>query len=210
MENTMWTCKHCRQTFTDLTTSQKANHSRWCDLNPKKVSYLNTLQNTRSNHTAESRKKQGESVKQCWKDGRFNREKPFVQTFFKHTEETKQQIKEKALASDHRRLVKSTREYTKKDGTVILLDSSWEEALARRLDELNINWVRPGPIKWIDDTGTSHNYFPDFYLTDYDLYLDPKNPMARLNQKKKLDVLTKTITNLIIIKTLDECKQFSL
>ena len=32
----------------------------------------------------------------------------------------------------------------------VLLDSSWELALAIRLDELNIKWIRPERIMWID------------------------------------------------------------
>lgn len=31
----MWKCKHCNKTFDFKTTSEKANHSRWCDENPK-------------------------------------------------------------------------------------------------------------------------------------------------------------------------------
>lgn len=30
----MWTCKHCNNQFKYTTTSEKANHSRWCDKNP--------------------------------------------------------------------------------------------------------------------------------------------------------------------------------
>lgn len=31
----MWTCKHCKAGFSFGTTSEKANHSRWCSKNPK-------------------------------------------------------------------------------------------------------------------------------------------------------------------------------
>lgn len=30
----MWACKHCEQEFDFNTTSEKGNHSRWCDSNP--------------------------------------------------------------------------------------------------------------------------------------------------------------------------------
>ena len=60
----------------------------------------------------------------------------------------------------------------------ITLDSSWELELAKRLDDLNIKWNRPDPLKWKDSNGLEHNYFPDFYLVDHNLYLDPKNPGA--------------------------------
>ena len=32
----MWTCKHCQNEFDFTTISQKANHSRWCESNPKR------------------------------------------------------------------------------------------------------------------------------------------------------------------------------
>ena len=32
----MWNCKHCNKSFLFLSLSEKANHSRWCDSNPKK------------------------------------------------------------------------------------------------------------------------------------------------------------------------------
>lgn len=35
----MWTCKHCNQQFNFTLTPEKANHSRWCDKNPKIESY---------------------------------------------------------------------------------------------------------------------------------------------------------------------------
>ena len=33
----MWTCKHCNQSFDYTRTTDKANHSRHCDSNPKKL-----------------------------------------------------------------------------------------------------------------------------------------------------------------------------
>lgn len=82
-------------------------------------------------------------------------------------------------------------------------------ALAKRLDELNIVWERPGPIFYIAKDGSNRRYFPDFYLPKFDLYLDPKNPFAIKAQKDKLDQLTKQIKNLIIIKDLHECEIFN-
>jgi len=32
----MWKCKHCNKEFDFETTSQKANHTRWCDKNPSR------------------------------------------------------------------------------------------------------------------------------------------------------------------------------
>ena len=35
----MWHCKYCGNSFEGFYTSQKANHSRWCDHNPKLLTY---------------------------------------------------------------------------------------------------------------------------------------------------------------------------
>ena len=57
----------------------------------------------------------------------------------------------------------------------ICLESTYELALANELTENSIQWVRPGRFKWIDEVGVERTYTPDFYLPDYNVYLDPKN-----------------------------------
>jgi hypothetical protein len=159
-------------------------------------------------HTPDSIRKRTEGIKQAWADGKYDNVINIGSTGYKHTEETKELLRKRALASPHRRLVRSIREYLKKDGTIVQLDSSWEEALAIRLDELGIIWSRPGPIQWVDEYDVKHNYFPDFYLLDFDLYLDPKGPYAFKSQINKIKCLTEQIKNLIIITSLAECKKY--
>lgn len=68
----------------------------------------------------------------------------------------------------------------------IWMDSTWEVDIAKYLDEKNIKWERDRKkhmFWWTDDTGTRRRYYPDFYLPDYGLYLDPKN-----KYKIKLDL----------------------
>jgi hypothetical protein len=110
-----------------------------------------------------------------------------------------------ALESAHRRLKKNTIVYKG-----VLLDSSWELELAKRLDFLGISWIRPSPLKWVDGHGKSHNYFPDFYLPAFDLYLDPKNRFALIVQKEKLVKLKKQYKNIKILTSIEECKNFRL
>jgi predicted DNA-binding protein YlxM (UPF0122 family) len=57
----------------------------------------------------------------------------------------------------------------------INLESSYELLLAKELDKNKINWIRPKRLYWIDATGKNRHYTPDFYLPDYNVYLDPKN-----------------------------------
>lgn len=66
-----------------------------------------------------------------------------------------------------------------------MLESSWEVKVAEKLDQLKIKWIRPKPLKWVDNNKTRY-YFPDFYLPDYNLYLDPKNPYCMDKDIKKM------------------------
>ena len=65
--------------------------------------------------------------------------------FKSHTTESIEKIRQKALESNHRRLRKGMVEYKG-----IMLDSSWELALAMRLDELQIKWERQNHLLWFE------------------------------------------------------------
>lgn len=209
MYQTLTNCKYCSISLEELTTSQRANHSRWCLLNPKRIEYIQALELCRENIVSRRNqfmkaKEEGKPIPPGTQTGKSG-----TMLGKKHSSITKQRQKEKALASPHRRLVRSIRKYTKKDGTIVSLDSSWEEALAIRLDTIGANWIRPDPIKWIDDCGITHNYFPDFYLIDFDVYLDPKNPYAIKAQQSKIKCLTTQVKNLILITSLEDCNNYS-
>lgn len=180
-------CKHCKETF-DISEKPDRwflNHSRWCDKNPKsKVKNQFVKARIEGKEIPKGNKNKGFS-------GR------------KHTEKSKDAMKKSALKSNHRRLKKNTVVY--KD---ILLDSQWELKLAKRLDEIGVKWSRPEPLKWRDKEGLLHNYFPDFYLPDYDLYLDPKNKHAYDVQSEKIEILNKTYDNIVFLKTENECETY--
>lgn len=58
------------------------------------------------------------------------------------------------------------------------MDSRWEVSLAKWMDDQNIKWDRSKKrhmFWWVDSEGNNRKYFPDFYLPDYGVYLDPKN-----------------------------------
>lgn len=109
----MWNCKHCNQQYDNFTTSQKANHSRWCESNPKRDSYKEKSSKIAILAMREAKSKSGATnqytkakvsnlpVPECKLKGRkLGKGKP-------HTEETKKLLSEKARASDHRRLKKT-------------------------------------------------------------------------------------------------------
>lgn len=189
-------CKYCHSIITN------SIHVRWCKLNPN-------LDNNKKTLSEKIKIGASERVKKAHLEGKYKNAK-YNRVGRKQTEITKNKLREIALKSKHRRLVRSTRPYKDINGNIILLDSSWEEALAKRLDEQKILWVRPvTPIEWIDGNNIVHNYFPDFFLPEHNLYLDPKNPAAYMNQIEKIKILLNKMKNLIILKTLEECKQFT-
>ena len=201
-------CPHCDL---DLNTVlSNAGHVKWCKNNPRLAEYV-AANNCKQMQTNLAVSKRQTGLVRAHADGKYKESylarkgrpgKP-------HTVETKELIRQKALASPHRRLVRSIRPYTQKDGTIVQLDSMWEEALAKRLDEIDVDWVRPTAIKYTDSNNVSRNYFPDFYLPDYDIFLDPKNPYAIKAQQEKINCLTIQLKNLIIITSLEECNTFT-
>ena len=207
----MFKCKHCKLEF-DLSDKPKgwaANHSRWCDCNPKHDEYISNIENMPKRRTADSFAKQSASLKESHKRGDYKDVSYVGFSGKRHSDETKEKIRDKAIKSNHRRLVRSVREYIKKDGSTVMLDSSWEEMLAKRLDEQNIEWVRPGPMKWVDSTGRQRNYFPDFYLPESDLFLDPKNPAAMKQQNEKVTWLKQNVKNLVFLCNEEDIETFS-
>jgi len=202
-------CPHCEISFKNIKST--CNHVRWCKSNPKNT--IPKIIKKRIGFNDEYKKKMSETIKELWKtetyiNSQMNRPKRLGQI---HSKETKEKMSVSALKSKHRRLCKSTRKYIKKSGEIVLLDSSWEEILAKRLDHCNIEWIRPKEtLKWIDSKNVEHNYFPDFYIPKHDIYLDPKNPIAFLNQIEKVEYLQEHYKNVIFIKTKKECEDFDI
>jgi hypothetical protein len=187
-----------------------ANHARWCNSNKEKIKYkLGSLRavaamNAKRAETGISNQYDKAKANGLPIPDAPNKGLPGFFTGKNHSEETKLRQKKKALASQHRRMRRNIINYNE-----VMLDSTWELELAKRLDFLGVSWIRPKPIKWIDEQGFEHNYFADFYLTDYNIYLDPKNPYAVKSQEAKLKCLMEQYDNIVIIKSLTDCKSFA-
>ena len=103
---------------------------------------------------------------------------------------------------------KTTWYFNKYQNKDVLLESSWEVKTAELLDSLNIEWIRPQPIDWIDTNMKSDLYYPDFYLVQTGTYLDPKNPYCMEKDKEKLSVVSKSIK--LIYGSLETIEQYVL
>lgn len=80
-------------------------------------------------------------------------------------------------------------------GKSVCLQSTYELQCSEILNELNIRWIRPAHIKY-----DNKKYFPDFYLPEHDLYLDPKNDYkAKLDQEKIEKVIAQNNVRVVIL-----------
>ena len=76
----------------------------------------------------------------------------------------------------------------------IILDSSWELIVAEFFDKNDIIWERPNvgiEYEWNNDI---HIYYPDFYLPEFDLYIEVKGYKRERDQYK-----WNSISNLLVI-----------
>lgn len=102
-----------------------------------------------------------------------------------HTEETKHYLstlaKERGFGGYQENAGRSKKfKVVDSFGKETTLQSTYELECFNILTELNIKWNRPKALKY-----DNRNYFADFYLTDYDIYLDPKNSWkAKLDEEK--------------------------
>lgn len=112
--------------------------------------------------------------------------------FYMNTPSAKLRLREQARINNfggHTSKVKLYYETT--NGDVIYLQSSYEVQVAEELDKNNVNWHRPPHLIWVDSEGISHRYYPDFYLIDYDVYIDTKNDYLIKKDQVKINSVKK-------------------
>lgn len=81
----------------------------------------------------------------------------------------------------------------------IWFDSKWEVIVAKSLDENSIEWIRPRTgFVWTDK---GNKYFPDFFLPNYNVYLDPKNPYLVIKDAVKISEASKRNSIRVIVLT---------
>lgn len=87
--------------------------------------------------------------------------------------------------------------YELSDGTIIKLLSTWELQVAEDLDSRGITWeYEPGSFPY-EFKGATYNYTPDFYLSDYDTYLEVG--VAKFKEDPKERAKINSISGLILL-----------
>ena len=83
--------------------------------------------------------------------------------------------------------------YTKKDGTVINLQGTWELAFAKWMDENDIQFITHRSwIPYKDKQGNDRLYYPDFYVETWGEWVDVKNDYHWGLQKDKFDCIRRS------------------
>jgi hypothetical protein len=95
----------------------------------------------------------------------------------------------------------------------VWMDSSWELEFAKRLDSLKIKWERKNIRKfdYLDFNEKNKKYYPDFYLPDFDLYVEIKGYWTKENihKMKKVQEIYKSVKFKILDKIKD-IKEFTI
>ena len=102
--------------------------------------------------------------------------------------------------------------YVTVEGTIVNMDSTWEVAMAERLDELGVKWMRNPSIKlkYLTRSRRLRNYIPDFYLPDYDLYIEVKGYWTDAARHKMKSVQALNPVKLLILESLEEIRAFTI
>ena len=101
--------------------------------------------------------------------------------------------------------------YERKDGIKVLMDSTWEVAMAERLDHLKIAWERSEDmkLKYFSKTGRKRNYIPDFYLPEHNTYIEVKGYWTDAARHKMQSVTDVNDVKIVILESLESIKKFS-
>ena len=185
-------CKYCGKICKNK--NSLAQHTIRCNSNPNKYDKSRCGGggwNKGLNKNTDSRMaKVSQHVIDAWNSGRYNDVK-WLNNSHPHSSKTKQRLREVAI---ERGLGGYT--YNKSyEYNGFYFDSTWEVIVAKSLDENNIRWIRPKRLFYKDDENKTRYYYPDFYLVDYDIYLDPKNEYLlnnphsghRYNDRQKIE-----------------------
>lgn len=171
------------------------NHQRLCHSNPDRQESTFVKYNY-ENRIAWNK---GKSQKDYPNLARPNqRGKRFGASLTGHTEETKRKISEKLSINNKGGRSKWY------DVAGQRVQGTWERDVALKLEEMKIKWIKlktnRDTLKYVMD-GKVRSYTPDFYLEDYDVYLEIKGFWWG-NDKEKMRIVLETHkdTNIFVVE----------
>ena len=179
-------CQYCEKECKNLNSLKQ--HECRCKLNPNKIdlSYIKESNKKRIYKTGFKgtnqfikAKELGLLIPEVSKETREKLAK--VWRGRKHSEESKQKIKDSIkqnIENNNWHLSFSKSRTIEYKG--IKFQGSWEVEFAKYLDNKNIKWERPHKTYKYIFENENHRYLPDFYLPEYNLYIEIKGyPTSR-------------------------------
>lgn len=184
----MFICQYCNKESKIQSNNSLKNHESRCPENKKRV-YKNGMtgkkswNNGHTKHTCEITLKSSIALKEYYTTN------PPTGCANWTSEQRSKEAKKQGFGGYRENSGRSKKYYVDdSNGKNTCLQSSYELRCATILDELNIHWIRPKHLKYTID-GTVKKYFPDFYLKDYDVYLDPKNDFLITKDTRKIQLV---------------------
>ena len=170
-------CEFCDKLC--LNKNSLIQHQIRCSENPNKI---------KTKHSEETKRRISKTMKivntnaeRIWKPESIERIKKsstlFNKTYWtvenrkKHSDLMKKVVKENPKSYSTSNVSGRVKLY---EYNGVKLKGTWELTVAKLLDKYNIKWsneIKPIPYFWKDNW---HLYFPDFYLIDYDKYIEVK------------------------------------
>jgi hypothetical protein len=96
--------------------------------------------------------------------------------------------------------------YVDSFGKLTCLQSSYEKECAVILNDLKVQWLRPKALKY-----DNKRYYADFYLPEFNLYLDPKNDYLAIHDQEKIQkVIIQNNVKVVILTKKQLTKDFIL
>lgn len=89
--------------------------------------------------------------------------------------------------------------YVHSSGKIYKVQGKYELAFIKYLDENNLKFeCHKGKIPYTGDDGLMHHYYPDFYVYDWNCYVDPKATHWYKKQYRKFELLSQQYPELKI------------
>lgn len=98
--------------------------------------------------------------------------------------------------------------YTSPTAGRVYLESSYEFKVAESLDANGVRWIRPCKkdafTYQLPNESRTRRYEADFYLPDYNVYLDPKNDYRIMKDKRKIRIIRQTYKIRLLVLNVGE------
>ena len=194
----MLICQYCNKECKNLNSLR--NHERLCPDNESRIYVSQTLgkipwNKGKTKETDPAVAQYAASIKENYSTG-----KVAISGFAAWPKEKRSAKAKAAGCGGYRAQAGRSQKYKVTDsfGNEVILQSSYELLCSEILDNLQIKWIRPKSLKY-----DGKRYFPDFYLPEHDLYLDPKNEYLAKQDAKKIACVCEQNDVQVIILTKD-------